>query len=99
MATKTAKKEEKSVNLIESFAEFKEMKNIDRDFDLFFGAAGADEGFWPQMKELLEGFQKGGAKNVVAYSCPGFHEWGVWRCHLREFLKLAFKKAEGGAER
>ena len=75
---------------------FADPTNIDRDFDLFFGAAGADEPFWPQMKELLESFQKGGAKNVVAYSCPGYHEWGVWRYHLREFLKLAFRKAEGG---
>jgi len=29
------------------------------------------------------------------YQCPGFHEWTVWRRHLREFLKLAFPAKTG----
>ena len=42
------------------------------------------------MAALEEQFGEFRDKGIpyTAYTCPGYHEWTVWRKCLREFLKL-----------
>ena len=40
----------------------------------------------PQVKELIE---KGYHLEYASY--PGYHEWDVWRCSARDYMKRLFK--------
>ena len=73
---------------------FADPKNIDKDFDVFFVASGEHEPNCEKTRALIESFKENGSKNAVFYSCPGYHEWGVWRFHLYEFLQLLFKEVK-----
>lgn len=70
---------------------FKDPKNIDKDFDLYFNTAGEGEPFCEPTRKTFEEFKSSGAKNTVFFSYPGYHEWGVWRYSLRDFFKLVFR--------
>ena len=60
-------------------------------FDLLFVSAGEDEQpMCDTLRATLGELNAKGFPNVF-YSCPGFHEWDVWRYAAREFLKLLFR--------
>lgn len=60
-------------------------------FDLIFVAVGESE--HPSYDELVKSIPEYNAKGIplTFYSCPGFHEWDVWRHAAKEMLKLLFK--------
>jgi enterochelin esterase-like enzyme len=57
---------------------------------LFFLATGEDEErVYGGLRANLRALDGKGIRYSF-HHCPGFHEWTVWRRHLKEFLKLAF---------
>jgi len=70
---------------------FGDPKKYNETFRLLFVSAGQQE--QPMCAELeaeLKALCEKGIRNVF-YSCPGYHEWDVWRYAAREFLQLLFK--------
>ncbi len=63
------------------------------DYDLVFIGAGEQEPFWPTTLELIDNLRRQGAR-ITTYSCPGFHEWTVWRRCLRAMAKVLFKQEQ-----
>ncbi len=58
---------------------------------LFFMSAGLDETrLLPQVEENLEFLKKNGVP-AEGFTCPGFHEWTVWRRAIRVFLTRLFR--------
>lgn len=69
---------------------FADPENFREKVKLFFQGVGEQERIYPTMvqtHEMLAGMQA----NEAFYSCPGYHEWTVWRKCLREFMKRIFK--------
>lgn len=66
---------------------------LNRDYELVFVGAGEQEPFWPATLSLINDMRKRGAK-VETFSCPGFHEWTVWRQCLRRMAQLLFYDAD-----
>lgn len=58
---------------------------------LFFGYGEQEERIVRGLTPQFQDFDERGIPYTV-YTCPGYHEWTVWRKCLREFLKL-FPKA------
>lgn len=54
---------------------------------LFFGYGEQEERIVAALEEQFGEFRDKGIP-YTAYTCPGYHEWTVWRKCLREFLKL-----------
>ena len=54
---------------------------------LFFGYGEQEEKIVTTLAKQFEEFKEKGIP-YVSYSCPGYHEWTVWRRCLREFLKM-----------
>lgn len=77
-----------SYNLTELFNNPEE---YNRKFKLLFVSAGEQEQpMCDEKRQQLHELNQKGIKNVF-YSCPGYHEWDVWRNACREFIKLLFK--------
>ena len=70
---------------------FNNPEEYNKKFKLLFVAAGEQE--QPMCDELRQELGKLNQKGIrnVFYSCPGYHEWDVWRRSCREFLKLLFR--------
>lgn len=62
-------------------------------YDLVFIGAGEQEPFWKTTLALIEEMRRQGAK-IETYSCPGYHEWTVWRKCLKRMLQLLFRNQE-----
>ncbi len=70
---------------------FEDVEKYRARFDLLFVSAGEDEQpMCGTLRKTLGELNEKGFQNVF-YSCPGFHEWDVWRYAAREFLKLLFR--------
>jgi enterochelin esterase-like enzyme len=71
-------------------ARFDDAAAFNEAVKLFFLAAG--EGEDKVLAGLRENTRMLDRKGIryAFHQCPGFHEWTVWRRHLREFIKLAF---------
>ena len=70
---------------------FNNPEEYDKTFRLLFVSAGEQEQpMCDNLRQELAELNKKGIKNVF-YSCPGYHEWDVWRYSAREFIKLLFK--------
>lgn len=69
---------------------FENPEKCNETFKLLFVSIGQQEHGYVQLEERMNELRRKGVKNVF-YSCPGYHEWDVWRYSAREFLKLVFK--------
>jgi enterochelin esterase-like enzyme len=70
---------------------FNDPEEFCRRFELLFVSAGEQEQpMCDEKRAELEELNAKGVRNVF-YSCPGYHEWDVWRYSAREFVKLLFK--------
>lgn len=69
---------------------FNNPEEFDKTFRLLYVSAGEQEGTCEAKRTEIKALNEKGNKTVF-YSCPGYHEWDVWRYGVREFLKLAFK--------
>jgi enterochelin esterase-like enzyme len=59
---------------------------------VLFASFGEQEGpNFLEARPKLMGLQEKGIKSHI-YSVPGYHEWGVWRKSLHEFLPLLWKE-------
>ncbi len=64
-----------------------------KDLHLLFASFGQQE--QPRCEETakeIAALREKGFHQCVFYSCPGWHEWDVWRNSLYEFAKLLFRK-------
>jgi enterochelin esterase-like enzyme len=68
-------------------------KKINETYDLVFVGAGEGEPFWGDTLKLIDEMRAGSAEIVTA-SCPGYHEWTVWRYLLKELAKVLFRGEE-----
>ena len=60
-------------------------------FRLLFVSAGEQEQpMCDEKRAELSALREKGIPNVF-YSCPGYHEWDVWRRSVREFCRLLFR--------
>ncbi|HEX2947379.1 MAG TPA: alpha/beta hydrolase-fold protein [Clostridia bacterium] len=70
---------------------FENPEECNEAFRLLFVSSGQQE--QPMCDKLdaeLKELREKGIHNVF-YSCPGYHEWSVWRYAARELLQLLFK--------
>lgn len=73
------------------FERFENAEEFNKRVKLFFIAVGEDEERLLQsLSGHLKNFDEKGI-NYKYFSCPGYHEWTVWRKHAYEFLQLVFK--------
>lgn len=59
---------------------------------LFFGIGEQEERLMKNMGEYYRVLTQEKGIPVVKYTCPGYHEWTVWRKCLYEFAQLLFRK-------
>jgi enterochelin esterase-like enzyme len=57
---------------------------------LFFGYGEQEDRIVNGLRKDLERFDETGIK-YTKYTCPGYHEWTVWRKCLEKFAGLLFK--------
>ena len=70
---------------------FNNPDEYNKQFKLLFVAAGEQEQpMCDGLSRELDELRQKGIRNVF-YSCPGYHEWDVWRNACREFIKLLFR--------
>jgi enterochelin esterase-like enzyme len=60
-------------------------------YDVVFIGGGEQEPFWPATYAYIGKLREKGA-DIKTFSCPGYHEWDVWRSCARAYLKLLFKE-------
>ena len=73
------------------FERYEDADDFNSKIKLFFLAVGEDE---ERLLNLLKGNIEHLDKNGINYkyfSCPGYHEWTVWRKHVHKFVQLIFK--------
>ncbi len=59
--------------------------------DLLFVSTGEQEQGNAELKERMAAYRARGI-NVCFHSCPGYHEWDVWRYAAKAFLMLLFRE-------
>jgi enterochelin esterase-like enzyme len=75
-------------DMTEAFEDPKKYKEI---FDVLFISSGEQE--QPMCDRLRSQLGELNAKGIDArfHSCPGYHEWDVWRNAAKDFLQLLFR--------
>ncbi len=69
---------------------FEDSQKCNETFRLLFVSAGQQEQpMCGRVEAELAELRQKGVRNVF-HSCPGYHEWDVWRYAAREMLKLLF---------
>jgi len=58
---------------------------------LLFASYGQQEPGCEPGSAVIADLREKGFSNCRFFSCPGYHEWDVWRYSLREFAKLLFR--------
>lgn len=71
---------------------FSDPEKFDKLFKVLFVSYGEQEPACETKRTQLKELREKGIRNTF-YSCPGYHEWDVWRYAAREFVKLLFKKS------
>lgn len=69
---------------------FEDPRKCNEAFRLLFVSAGRQEQpMCGKVETELEELRGRGVRNVF-YSCPGYHEWDVWRRSAKEMLQMLF---------
>lgn len=73
----------------DQFQAFEDAENFKKHIRVFFISVGEQEKIYGQIQSNLAYLREKGIP-FHYYSCPGLHEWTVWRKSVREFLQLIF---------
>lgn len=70
---------------------FESPEEFNKLMNLFFVSCGEQEAFFDSIKNELAKLKEEKGIESEFYSCPGYHEWTVWRKCAYEFLQKLFK--------
>lgn len=74
------------------YKNFDDPQNFNQKVKLFFfGYGEQEERIVKGLEKDLKMFDEKGIRYML-YTCPGYHEWTVWRKCLKEFVKHIFKE-------
>ena len=69
---------------------YNEQSDMAKMKNVFFSVGDSEKNTENIIREFHE-LKERGLENITLYTCPGLHEWQVWRKSLREFLMLVFR--------
>ena len=72
---------------------FQSPETFAETFDLLFVSCGEQEPMYNELSPRMADYKAAGL-DVRFFTCPGYHEWDVWRRSARAFLQQLFKKGE-----
>ncbi len=70
---------------------FRSPEKFAKTFDLLFVSAGEQEPMCEELRMKMAEYGDRGL-DIRFFTCPGYHEWDVWRRSARVFLELLFRK-------
>lgn len=73
----------------DQFEAFEDAENFKKHIKVFFVSVGEQENIYEQIQGNLAYLKDKGIP-FRYYSCPGLHEWTVWRKSVKEFLQIIF---------
>jgi enterochelin esterase-like enzyme len=76
---------------------FRDPERFAKAFDLLFVSAGEQEPMCGELEERMAEYRSRGLA-IHWFTCPGYHEWDVWRRSARALLQLLFRKGETNNE-
>lgn len=72
---------------------FEDADMVNNNFKLLYLGVGEQEGFYQHTLDVCKDFDERGIRYRF-YSCPGYHEWDVWKGCFHDFAQAVFKEEE-----